>query len=106
VTKAQVQAWLDARTPSRPAELDRRMAVVLHHFREERLAAEGTVADAMAALGAEMLHCVAGSRDPRANGLALDLLAADAFATYAFEAAAEEGVPVAPLVRRMLAESA
>jgi hypothetical protein len=106
VTKADVQAWLDARTPARPPELDRRMAAVLTHFADARLASAGTLAEAMAELGAEMLHCVAGSPDPKADGLALDLLAADAFATYAFEAAAEERVPVGPLVQRMLAESA
>jgi hypothetical protein len=39
-----------------------------------------------------------------ADNSAMDLLAADAFVTYAFEAAAEEGGDVPALAQRILAE--
>jgi hypothetical protein len=62
------------------------------------------MSDLMAALGLAMLALLDG-RHEKGRDLALDLLAADALVTYAFEAAAEEGTPVDELVRRLLAEA-
>ena len=71
---------------------------------EEALTAVPTIAETVVLIATDLLARVACSSDPRSRSLALDLLAADAFVTYAFEAAAEEGVEVAPLVSRLLAE--
>ena len=77
-------AWLDARRPAPPAALRERIV--------------GAVCDQelplpqhLAAVGRQLLSGVA---DHPAGGreLALDLLAADAFVTYAFEAQAESDV--------------
>jgi len=57
--------------------------------------------EAMRVLGLTTLATVGTGDDDQT---ALTLLAADAFVTYAFEAAAEERLPVAPLVSRLLAE--
>jgi MoxR-like ATPase len=106
VNRADLLDWLRARKPERPAELASRMDEVVSLTDEAALAAVPTVAEAMALMGVDLLARVAGSPDPRANGLALDLLAADAFVTYAFEAASEQGVELKPLVSRLLAEVA
>ena len=83
MTRDQVLAWLDTRRPVPPATLRDRLRHAVHD------APDGLVAH-LARLGRELLDGVVA----RPNGgreLALDLLAADAFATYAFEAQAEEG---------------
>jgi len=84
VTRDQVLAWLDERRPSPPPEL--------------RAQIERAVTDAglplpeqLSALGAALLDRVA-ARPLGGRELALDLLAADAFITYAFEAQAEADV--------------
>lgn len=81
MTRGEVLAWLDARRPPPPAALRARL--------------DQAVGDAplplpahLAALGRELLARVA-SRPGGGRELALDLLAADAFVTYAFEAQAE-----------------
>jgi hypothetical protein len=74
----ELLAWLDTRRPAPPATLRERLRGAVHD------AADGLPAH-LARLGDELL----GSVVARPNGgreLALDLLAADAFATYAFEA--------------------
>jgi len=83
MTRAQVLAWLETRRPVPPASLRERLRSAVHD------SPDGLVAH-LARHGRELLDTVAA----RPNGgreLALDLLAADAFATYAFEAQAEEG---------------
>ncbi len=87
MTRAEVLAWLDARRPAPPPALRAR----LNHAVAELLPAPSSVLSAyLAQLGRRLLDGVAG-RPQGGRELALDLLAADAFATYAFEAQAEEG---------------
>jgi hypothetical protein len=76
-------AWLDTRRPVPPATLRERLRSVVQD------APDGLVAH-LARHGRELLDKVAG-HPQGGRELALDLLAADAFATYAFEAQAEEG---------------
>ena len=102
--REDVTAWLATRKPGRPVELASRMDEVVAAADEGAIIAVPTMAETLALIAADLLARVAGSTDPRSRGLALDLLAADAFVTYAFEAAAEEEVEVAPLVSRLLAE--
>ncbi len=83
MTRAEVLAWLDARRPAPPAALRERLRGAVHD-------AEGSIAAHLARLGNELLDGVI-ARPAGGRELALDLLAADAFATYAFEAQAEEG---------------
>ena len=78
-----VRAWLDARRPAPPPtlreHLDRRVpSAAAGEALPERLAGAGL------ALLERVLSHPGGGRE-----LALDLLAADAFVTYAFEAQAE-----------------
>ena len=83
MTREQMLAWLDTRRPVPPATLRERLRSAVHD------APDGLVAH-LARHGRELLDKVAAH--PRGGReLALDLLAADAFATYAFEAQAEEG---------------
>jgi hypothetical protein len=64
----------------------------------------GTMTQAMSGLGLFALER-SSARGESGDEVALDLLAADAFVTYAFEAAAEEGADVrraaADLITRM-----
>jgi hypothetical protein len=81
VTRDELSAWLDERRPAPPAtlraHLSRRAEVVLGGRPDD-------LADAGRALLARVLARPAAGRE-----LALDLLAADALVTYAFEAQAE-----------------
>jgi len=84
VTRDEVLTWLATRRPAPPAAL--------------RAQLERAVTDAalplpahLAAVGRALLDKVA-SRPEGGRELALDLLAADAFITYAFEAQAEGDV--------------
>ena len=85
MTRDQVLAWLDARRPAPPTTL------------RERLRSAVTDAPPRLALAAHLeqisreLLARVSSRPAGGRELALDLLAADAFITYAFEAQAEEG---------------
>ena len=87
MTREEVRAWLEARRPSPPDAL----RVRLHRAVDDLLPAPGSRLPAyLAQVGRRLLDGVID----KPNGgreLALDLLAADAFATYAFEAHAEEG---------------
>ena len=83
MTRAEVLAWLEARRPAPPATLRERLREAVHDTPLD-LAAH------LAQLGHELLARVA-ARPSGGRELAMDLLAADAFATYAFEAQAEEG---------------
>ncbi len=100
--RARAAAWLGARVPAAPLPLADRLARVLAAAPEEVVARTATMSELMAELGIETLGAPTGA-DPRSPDAALDLLAADAFVTYAFEAAVEEGVEVGPLVDRILA---
>ncbi len=82
MTRAEVLAWLDTRRPVPPQALQERLRSAVHD------APDALVAH-LARLGRELLDGVA-ARPAGGRELALDLLAADAFATYAFEAQAEE----------------
>ena len=83
MTRAQVLAWLDTRRPVPPASLRERLRTAVHDAPDDLVAH-------LARQGRELLDKVA-ARPAGGRELALDLLAADAFATYAFEAQAEEG---------------
>lgn len=78
--------WLDARRPAPPptlrAHLDRRVTPA------PAGGGEGALPDHLAAAGRDLLQRVR-SHPAAGRELALDLLAADALVTYAFEAQAE-----------------
>jgi len=82
VTRAEVLAWLDTRRPVPPQALRERLRSAVRD-------APDALGAHLARLGRELLDGVA-ARPAGGRELALDLLAADAFATYAFEAQAEE----------------
>jgi hypothetical protein len=100
-----IEAWLASRLPARPAALAAQMTRSVAACPRGALEAATTMADALGVLGAATLRAVA-SQERASAELALELLAADGFVTYAFEAAAEEGVDVGPLAARLLGEAA
>jgi len=83
-TRTEVLAWLSTRWPAAPEKLAGHVAAVAHD-------GHGSLPELLAATGVELLSSVTampvGGRE-----LALDLLAADAYVTYAFEAMAEHDV--------------
>jgi len=100
VSRASVRSWLQSRQPAPPAELAAKLAQCVDAAPEAVLAG-GSVAEVMGALGTWLLSAaVDGQR--LAHDSAMDLLAADAFVTYAFEAASEEAADVAVLATRLL----
>ena len=78
----EVLTWLDARRPAAPASLRERLHGAVHDAEDGR---GGGLAAHLTRLGDELLRGVM-ARPTGGRELALDLLAADAFATYAFEA--------------------
>jgi hypothetical protein len=100
MTRASIQTWLLARDPSPPATLATRLAQCVDAAPESLFAGE-SVAAVTGALGTWLLESVV-ERQRTAYDTALDLLAADAFVTYAFEAASEEGTDVTGLANRFL----
>jgi hypothetical protein len=86
VTRSEVLAWLDARRPVPPATLRERI-----HRAVASTTPHSPFPVYLAELGRGLLERVA-ARPQGGRELALDLLAADAFVTYAFEAQAEEAV--------------
>ncbi len=84
MTRDDVLAWLDTRRPAPPAALRA-------HIDRAVTGAAAPLPAHLADLGRALLGRVA-SRLQGGRELALDLLAADAFITYAFEAQAEEDV--------------
>jgi hypothetical protein len=87
MTRDEVLAWLDTRKPAAPKALRERLERAVR----ELLPAPGSLLPVyLARLGRELLDGVA-AQPHGGRELALDLLAADAFTTYAFEAQAEEG---------------
>lgn len=84
MTRGELLAWLDARRPVPPATL-------LAHLEAAVTASDERLPEHLADLGGALVSRVAGHSDG-GRELALDLLAADAFVTYAFEAQAEADV--------------
>lgn len=105
MTRGDVLVWLADRSPARPDALVLKMMFSVQDCPVDVLDRSSTMADAMGALGVAALAAVT-AEGSGGSDLALELLAADAFVTYAFEAAAEEGVRVGPLVERLLHEAA
>ncbi len=87
MTRGEVLAWLATRRPAPPQGLRERLERAVH----ELVPAPGSLLPTyLARLGRELLEGVT-ARPAGGRELALDLLAADAFATYACEAQAEDG---------------
>jgi hypothetical protein len=100
--REEVRAWLAERTPPAPALLAARLDVFVRTAPAERL--DGTLTDALGALGLLALQASL-VRGETGDEVALDLLAADAFVTYAFEAAAGEGADVGRVAAELLART-
>jgi hypothetical protein len=97
VTRRALVAWLDARRPAPPAVLRAQLDAALTDG-----PAELALPDHLALLGQHALARVTAHAEG-GRELALDLLAADAFVTYAFEAQAEaDATGLAPLAERVL----
>lgn len=87
MTRAQLTHWLDERRPAPPPALRAHLDAAL----ASADAVDEGVPDQLATLGRRLLERVANAPgQPRAQ--ALDLLAADALVTYAFEAQSEADV--------------
>lgn len=84
MTRTELLAWLQSRRPAPPAALGQRLAA---HLTDADL----PLPEHLAELGRALVRHVA-ARPASGRELALDLLAADAFITYAFEAQAELAV--------------
>jgi hypothetical protein len=98
VTRQALVAWLRRRVPAPPAGLRA-------HLEDAATDAAEPLPEHLARLGRELLARVA-SRPAGGRELALDLLAADAFVTYAFEAQAEsDPAGLVPLAERVGAET-
>jgi hypothetical protein len=94
MTRAELAQWLETRRPAPPRALAAHLAAPLG---DERAPLPVHLAD----LGRTVLARVAGTPE-EGRALALDLLAADAFVTYAFEAQAEvDPAGLAPLADRI-----
>ena len=100
MTRDSVRSWLASRTPTPPEALTRKLAQCLDAAPDALLAGD-SVAEVAGRLGVASLRTVV-ERPGVAYDAAMDLLVADAFVTYAFEAAAEEGDDTSGLVRLML----
>jgi hypothetical protein len=83
---AALVAWLEARRPAAPEGLAAHLAAAA-----QGSPASSAIPDALAATGLRLLDRVTAA-SPSGRELAMDLLAADAFITYAFEAQAEQDV--------------
>ena len=92
--------WLDARVPQPPPALRDKLDSELG----ENLATDVRgAADVLLAAGRRLLADVVAAR-PQQRSHALDLLAADALVTYAFEAASELDQPVGAVAARAMRE--
>jgi len=99
MTRREVLAWLDARRPVPPDALRVGLEAAVA---EAELSPLVPLPDQLALLGGRVLGRVAG-RPAGGRELALDLLAADAFITYAFEAQAElDAAGLAALAERIV----
>ena len=99
MTRRELLTWLDARRPPQPpAALRARLDAAVTD-------SELPLPDHLALLGQRVLARVT-ARPTGGRELALDLLAADAFITYAFEAQAETDVAgLAPLAERAVRDT-
>jgi hypothetical protein len=102
MTRGEVLAWLAEREPQPPRALVEQLDAVVRAAPESLFAAE-TLAATIAAIGVATLRSVA-RRQGVAYDTAMDLLAADALVTYAFEATAEGSGDVNALSRWLLSE--
>lgn len=94
----ELMAWVDARRPAPPPTLRRHLLGVVQD-------SPGSLPDHLADAGVALLDRVL-SRPEGGRELALDLLAADALVTYAFEAQAEADTRgVTALARRVAGET-
>ena len=94
MTRRELLAWLETRRPAPPDVLRPSLAAAVDD-------AALSLPDHLARLGERLLARVAG-RPAGGRELALDLLAADAFITYAFEAQAEvDAAGLAALAERI-----
>lgn len=87
MTRQEVLAWLHSRRPAPPPTLRERLDRAVQQLRP---APRSQLPTYLAQLGSTLLDGVV-DKPHGGRELALDLLAADAFATYAFEAQAEGG---------------
>ena len=102
MTRSELGVWLQSRQPAPPPDLAAKLAQCLAAAPDGML--EGASrAETVGRLGLARLRTAVWRRDAT-EAAAMDLLAADALVTYAFEAAAEEGADLSALVRRLLAE--
>ncbi len=113
MTRSDFSAWLAARSPKPPPALADRLAQQVVAAPDGAFAG-GSMAVVAGRLGIATLHATLERQaaPPVASGAAgaggdraISLLAADAFVTYAFEAAALEGGDVSDLAWRLLAET-
>ena len=85
--ESSVGAWIEGRSPEAPDALRAHMRALVAGRRE----LDGLpIAEALLAAGETALARVLAAEGGAGRETALDLLAADAFVTYAFEAAADE----------------
>ena len=98
MTRREVLAWLEARRPVPPDALRVCLEAAVA---DAALSPDAPLPDQLALLGRRVLARVA-DRPAAGRELALDLLAADAFVTYAFEAQAEvDAAGLATLAERI-----
>lgn len=102
MTRTAILKWFGERTPAPPPALSQKLAECVE-CAPDSVFAGGSVAEVAGRLGIVTLQAVVRRQQVAHDG-AMDLLAADAFVTYAFEAASEGGDEVTGLVRRLLAE--
>ena len=100
MTRDAVRLWLASRTPAPPEALAHKLAQCLDAAPDGALAGD-SLAEVAGRLGVTALRSVV-RRQGVAYDSAMDLLVADAFVTYAFEAAAEAGDDMGGLVHRLL----
>lgn len=97
-SRAEILLWLDQRRPAPPPTLRRHLLGLVQD-------APGNLPDHLAEAGVALLGRVL-SRPEGGRELALDLLAADALVTYAFEAQAETDTGgLSVLARRVAGEN-
>lgn len=101
MTRERVLSWLASREPAAPPPLRERLERFVGEVPGERLGS--TMTEAMSALCTFALEASL-AKGEAGDEAAMDLLAADALVTYAFESAAEEGVEVNPVATKLLVE--
>ena len=100
MTRASIHSWLAERQPEPPADLAVKLAECVDAAPDAVLAGD-SLAEVIGALGTWLLQSVVDH--PKSSyDAAMELLAADAFVTYAFEAASEEGSDVRGLATQLL----